>query len=90
MRKMKRWKSTFGVLALALLLTVSLAPTAAFADEAAAGEAAAGTGTTEKKSKNLRWIKKLLHRTMSKKQLRRMINRVRISRIRPACSVSSL
>lgn len=40
MRKMKRWKSTFGVLALALLLTVSLAPTAAFADEAAAGEAA--------------------------------------------------
>ena len=36
MRKMKRWKSTFGVLALALLLTVSLAPTAAFADEAAA------------------------------------------------------
>ena len=54
MRKMKRWKSTFGVLALALLLTVSLAPTAAFADEAAAaggtaaGEAAAGTGITEK------------------------------------------
>lgn len=36
MRKMKRWKSTFGVLALALLLTVSLAPTAAFANEAAA------------------------------------------------------
>ena len=43
MRKMKRWKSTFGVLALALLLTVSLAPTAAFADEAAAaGGTAAG------------------------------------------------
>nr|WP_288792870.1 cell surface protein [uncultured Eubacterium sp.] len=54
MRKIKRWKSTFGVLALALLLTVSLAPTAAFANEAAAaggttaGEAAAGTGITEK------------------------------------------
>ena len=42
MRKMKRWKSTFGVLALALLLTVSLAPTAAFADAAAAGGTAAG------------------------------------------------
>ena len=42
MRKIKRWKSTFGVLALALLLTVSLAPTAAFAEAAAAGGTAAG------------------------------------------------